>query len=144
MHQKSGWFVQLLFSVVQAFPSHRGILPKSARIGMVTIGCLGSLSAQVPFGWAQLRTAQEAVPDVGVRLISVAGGWQLYFKNFGSKSVHFDFILKGLQTTDSIPDNGRVHLKPGNPVGPIQISAASGGADAINVEALNVLVGNGD
>jgi len=115
-----------------------------ALTGVAMLGAECSLRGQVPLGWAPLCTTQGVVPRVGAKVIPVSGGYQVFFKNFSASPVHFDFYLSGAQTIDAVPGNGRVHLKPGNPVGPIEVVVQPGSSGAPKLEALNASIGNED
>lgn len=112
---------------------------------LVASGALGvSLEAQLPPGWAQVDTGKASTAVIGARILPASGGYQIYFKNFGTAPVHFGFYLQGAQPEDAVPGNGRIHLKPGNPIGPLVIAPQAGGAGALNVRAVDVVCGNQD
>lgn len=93
--------------------------------GMLAAPC--SLHGQAPLGWIQLSTEQGMVTGVGAKILRITGGYQVFFKNFGTSPVRSGFYLNGVQTADATPGNGRVHLKPRNSVGLIEIAIPPGG-----------------
>jgi hypothetical protein len=117
----------------------------SAALLLATACVLGiPLEAQVPPGWVQVGTGKVSNALIGARILPASGGYQVYFKNFGTTPVHFGFYLQGAQPEDAVPGNGRIHLKPGNPVGPILIAPQAGGTGALIVHAVDIVCGNQD
>ncbi len=119
------------------FASAAPLLAVSCALGI-------PLEAQVPPGWAHVDTGKASIALIGARILPVSGGCQVYFKNFGTTPVHFGFYLQGAQAEDAVPGNGRIHLKPGNPIGPLVIALQAGGAGALIVRAVDVVSGNQD
>lgn len=113
--------------------------------GLVLSVLSGSdLAAHGAAGWLAVDLGHGAEADIRVMLLPASGGYQVFFKNFGTTTVHFSFYLQGVQTADAVPTNGRIHLKPGNPVGPLSLQPQPGAAGLIEVRAVDVAVGNAD
>ena len=117
---------------------------------LVTVGFVLSvfsgsdLAAHGAAGWLPVDLGHSAEADIRVMLLPASGGYQVFFKNFGTTTVHFGFYVQGIQTADAVPTNGRIHLKPGNPVGPLSLQPQSGATGSIEVRAVDVAVGNAD
>lgn len=117
----------------------------SAALLLVASGTLGiPLEAQVPPGWVQVDTGKTTAALIGAKILPATGGYQVYFKNFGTTPVHFGFYLQGAQTEDAVPTNGRVHLKARNPVGPINLPSLAGTTAPLELRVVALSVGNED
>ena len=124
------------------------------RAGLISLA-MACVQALVPVGlvlasgspmvaqsatWVPVKLDQGASGDLRAMVVPASGGYQVFFKNFGTTPIHFGFYLLGAQTEDAVPVNGRVHLKPGNPAGPWTIQASSAAQGQIRVQAVEVEV----
>lgn len=107
---------------------------------VILLLCLPGTAAPSPAGWESVDLGTEVQGDVRVLIQSGSGGYQVFFKNFGTTTVHFGFYIEGLQTSNSISANGRVHLKPGGLAGPLKIQPEPGAQGTIRVQIVECAV----
>lgn len=113
--------------------------------GLVLSALSGSsLAAQGASAWLPVDLGSNAKADVRGLILPASGGYQVFFKNFGTTTVHFGFYVEGLQTLDAVSGNGRIHLKPGNVAGPLNIQPQPGARGAIRVLAVEAASGESE
>lgn len=103
--------------------------------------CLGGLIVQAQTAWVPVDPGPKVNADLRAAILQNGNGYQVYFKNFGTTTIHFGFYLEGSQTTNSVSVNRRIHMKPGNVVGPLSIKPEAGGKGATKLHAVEVVEG---
>lgn len=111
---------------------------------VLAVGSSVPLQAQVPIGWTQVDLGVNRPAVVGVKIVTVGDGYQVYFKNFGTVPVHFGFYLEEAQTQDDISTNGRIHLRPGNLTGALSVPVRRPVQGIIRVRAAQAAAGGPD
>lgn len=62
--------------------------------------------------WVPLLHSPSNGLDLRWGLLQGDGNWQVFVKNFGTTTVHFDYQLLGVWSTKEVEANSRVHLDP--------------------------------
>ena len=110
----------------------------------VLTAAMGGLTMQGGAPWVAVDPGPAVHADLrGVTLLD-ASGYQIYFKNFGKSTLHFGFYLEGIQTANSVSTNRRIHLKPGNLVGPLSLKPEPGVKGTIRLRAVALVEGDKD
>lgn len=104
----------------------------------------GALAAQGTPGWLSVEFGRALSADVRVKILAAGDGYQVFFRNVGTTTVHFGFYVEGAQTQDDVPANGRIHLKSGNLTGALSIQVRRPVQGAIQVQAVQTVVGGAD
>lgn len=104
----------------------------------------GALVAQGAPGWLPVEFGPAVSSDVRVRILDAGDGYQVFFRNLGTNTVHFGFYVEGLQTQDDVPTNGRIHLKPGNLSGTLAVQVRRPVQGVLRVRAVQAVAGGPD
>jgi len=104
----------------------------------------GALVAQGAPGWLPVEFGRALPADVRVKITATGDGYQVFFRNLGTTTVHFGFYVEGAQTQDDVPANGRIHLKLGNLTGALAIQVRRPVQGVIRVQAVQTVVGGPD
>ena len=118
--------------------------------GITPVGVLllamssGALVAQGAPGWLPVEVGRGVSADVRVRILDAGDGYQIFFRNVGTTTVHFGFYVEGVQTHDDVPTNGRIHLKPRNQSGALAVQVRRPVQGVLRVRAVQAVVGGPD
>lgn len=104
----------------------------------------GALVAQGASVWLPVEVGHGVSADVRVRILDAGDGYQVFFRNVGTTTVHFGFYVEGVQTHDDVPTNGRIHLKPGNQSGALAVQVRRPVQGVLRVRAIQGVVGEPD
>ncbi len=116
-----------------------------APVGVLLLATFsGALVAQGAPGWLPVEVGRTVPADVRIRILEVGGGYQVFFRNLGTTTIHFGFYVEGVQTHDDVPTNGRIHLKPGNQSGALAVQVRRPVQGVLRVRAVQVVVGGQD
>ena len=107
-------------------------------------GLAKPLRAQGATGWMPVLLGHGMHARVWALLVQGQDGYQLFFKDTGTKTVHFNFFVHGIQTAEAVSSNGRIHLKPGNLVGPLPLQFQQGASGRIRIQVSEVSFGDTD
>lgn len=102
------------------------------------------LKAQGATGWMPVHFGHGKHAHIRALLVQGQDGYQLFFKDTGTQTVHFNFFVQGIQTVEAVSTNGRIHLKPSNLIGPLFIHAQQGATGGIKIQASEVSFGDTD
>ena len=110
----------------------------------VLMACMGGRMMQGGAPWIPVDPGPAIHADLRGMILQDANGYQVYFKNFGKSTIHFGFHLGGSQTSESVSVNRRIHLKPGNLVGPLSLKPELNAKGAIKLHTVEVVEGDND
>jgi len=94
---------------------------KRALLIPLVMVCLQAEAPVDRFTWKPLLVSPDAGVDLRYSTVTTEIGLALQFRNFGHRTIHFDFYLPGLQTPDQSITQGRVHVTHGRKSGPLVI-----------------------
>ena len=110
----------------------------------VLTAAMGGLTMHGGAPWVAVDTGLAVHADLRGVILLDASGYQVYLKNFGKSTLHFGFYLEGTQTANSVITNRRIHLKPGNLVGPLRLKSEPGVKGTIRLRAVALVEGDKD
>jgi hypothetical protein len=114
-----------------------------ARASVITAS-LSGLASPAALPWLPIDPGPDVHADLRGAIVQGSAGYQVYFKNFGTKPIHFGFYLGGPQTSDSASANRRLHLRPGNAMGPLDIKPEPGIKGELKLHVVAAVEGNVD
>lgn len=87
-------------------------MPVIRIISLILASTVVSLAQAPSPQWVPLISSPANGLDLRWGILPGEGNWQVFVKNIGTTTVHFDFQLLGVQGTKEAEANSRVHLDP--------------------------------
>lgn len=80
---------------------------------MIAPCAVGQSQGDTSPGWLPAQVATGYGVELRYKIELTDMGWLLQFKNLSANEIHFGFYLEGIQESEAVITNGRLHIQSG-------------------------------